>query len=135
MKRQFSTSKTLQFYRPYLIYDMPTNLKISQLKTWVLGQSGKGELVDLRDNQPIDGDKTIGQLITRGVLDLQFNIQEVEKKPVDPLALSPTISQLPQIRIFEQFEKIEGIFQIVEVIVKNLTKWKNKDKDKKQTIY
>ena len=38
-------------------------------------------------------------------------------------------------RIFEQFEKIEGIYQIVELIVKNLTRWKNKDKAERWFVW
>jgi hypothetical protein len=42
---------------------------------------------------------------------------------------------MPQMRIFEQFEKIEGIYQIVELIVKNLTRWKNKDKAERWFVW
>lgn len=38
-------------------------------------------------------------------------------------------------RIFEKFETIEGIYEIVEVIVKNLTKWKNKEKAERWFIW
>jgi len=31
-------------------------------------------------------------------------------------------------RVFDRFEEIEGIYQIIEIIIKNLTRWKNKVK-------
>lgn len=74
----------------------------------------------------MSGDLPIHQLAKGGILDLKYCLLSEENRP-SSLTLSLS-AQLPQMRVFDQFESIQGVLSIVEIVVKNLTRWKNKQK-------
>ena len=69
---------------------------------------------------------------TNGILDLEFDTLKLFEGAVVPRSeIREEAAYMPQMNIFNAFERCGGVQQILDVILKSLTNWRNKERAKR----
>ena len=139
----YNQNNPLNLYRSSPVYGVPASISIDKLCQCFFGSS-----LQLRSHiskETLKNETILSDLWefvaenpqTNRILDIDFDIYELFEKPkleeknkkqgVDD---KNQVAYMPNMSIFEAFERCGGVNKIIEVILKSLSLWKNKSRAK-----
>ena len=125
----------LSLYRPTAVYMVPSEINVEKMVTMFFGGRNVGLKLHFT-GEKLKNETIIGELWqfikkeekSHRILDLDFDVTEAMEGEKDDKKKEG--GYMPSMAIFEFFEKCGGVNKIIEVILKSLTLWKNKEKAK-----
>ena len=136
----FNPLNPLNLYRSSPVYNVPAAITVEKMSRCFFN-SATVQLKSHGNKEKLKPETTISDLwdfiventSSNRILDLEFDVHELldtkkdaSKKPIDDK--SP--AYMPNMSIFESFERCGGVNKIIEVILKSLSLWKNKARAK-----
>jgi len=139
----YNIANPLNLYRSSPVYNVPAAITVEKMSKCffnniVIQLKSHNTKERLKPETPI---ADIWEFIVEDpnsnrILDLDFDVHELlETKPAKDAALKKALDDktpayMPNMSIFEAFERCGGVNRIIEVILKSLSLWKNKNRAK-----
>ena len=136
-------------FRAHQVYNVPVGVKASQLslailehKSKMITRYNKKELADEVDIAGLYADLIEKCPMANGIIDVEYDIHEViendlhiKEKKEDQDSEMERIGYLPKMGVFERFEELGGVKELISVTLKSLKLWKNVDAANKWTLW
>jgi len=135
-------------FRVNPVYNVPAGVKPHQLASAILGQKSKlttiykkKELAPDADLTDVYKDLLESDKRANGVLDVEYDVQEVtenntqDEKEKPEEADGDKIGYLPKMGVFERFEELGGVKELISVTNRSLKLWKNADAAAKWALW
>lgn len=135
----FNNNNPLNLYRSSPVYNVPASIKIDKMSQCFFGN--EIQVKSHLQKELLKPDTVVSDIWefvsenpeSNRILDLDFDIYELlEKKKEQKKAEDKKggVAYMPNMSIFEAFERCGGVNRIIEVILKSLSLWKNKQRAK-----
>lgn len=142
----WSVSSPLNFYRCSAVYNVPASLSVAKMCEHLFPQQTR--LISHLTREPLAPDTGLADLwdfVSRDprsnkILDIDFDVcaEDPGLKEIKRRAASlkeDAGGYIPTMNLFEAFERQGGVQKIIDVIIKALTMWKNKEKAQKWFVW
>ena len=143
----YSANQPLNYYRASPVYNVPSSITVGKMIEIMLGtdmavklkqtheelasKTTVLELYNFAENDPSANNIIDIEFDAVALVEKQYNKKDTSSEPEKDKNNVLDLKYMPAMTIFEAFEKNQGVESIIEVTLKSLTHWKDKEKSKR----